>query len=92
MASLILHHFPSSPWSEVLRLALGLKGLDYGSVEVPSICPKPQLEVLTGGYVRTPVLQSGADLFCGTSAAVSDGFSALSGIFCRRLPACAAMS
>lgn len=70
MASLILHHFPSSPWSEVLRLALGLKGLDYGSVEVPSMCPKPLLELLTGGYVRTPVLQSGADLFCGTSAAI----------------------
>ncbi|TPE62287.1 glutathione S-transferase family protein [Sandaracinobacter neustonicus] len=67
---LILHHYPASPWSEVLRLALGLKGLDYGAVEVPSLRPKPELELLTGGYVRTPVLQSGADIFCGTAAAI----------------------
>lgn len=70
MASLILHHYPTSPWAEVLRLALGLKGLDYGSVEVPATLPKDELTVLTGGYARTPVLQSGADIFCDTAAAI----------------------
>jgi glutathione S-transferase len=67
---ILLHHYATSPWAEVLRLALGLKGLDWGSVETPAICPKPHLEILTGGYVRVPVLQSGADIFCDTAAAV----------------------
>lgn len=66
----ILHHYPTSPWAEVLRLAMGLKALDHGSVEPPSICPKPKLAVLTGGYVRVPVLQHGADLYCDTAAAI----------------------
>jgi glutathione S-transferase len=66
----ILHHYPTSPWAEVLRLALGLKGLDWGSVTQPVICPKPRLEVLTGGYVRVPVLQQGADIYCDTAAAI----------------------
>ncbi|WP_448583017.1 glutathione S-transferase family protein [Thermaurantiacus sp.] len=64
----ILFHYPASPWAEVVRLALGLKQLTWGSVEVPAICPKPEQEVLTGGYVRTPVLQIGADVFCDTLA------------------------
>lgn len=66
----ILHHYPTSPWAEVLRLGLGLKGLAWGSVTQPVICPKPRLEVLTGGYVRIPVLQRGADIFCDTAAAI----------------------
>lgn len=66
----ILHHYPTSPWAEVLRLALGLKRLAWASVEVPVICPKPQLVQLTGGYVRVPVLQHGADIFCDTAAAI----------------------
>lgn len=64
----ILHHYAASPWAELVRLALGLKGLAWGSVEVPAICPKPEQEALTGGYVRTPVMQIGADVFCDTLA------------------------
>jgi glutathione S-transferase len=67
---IFLHHYPSSPWAEVIRLALGLKGLAWNSVEVPSICPKPGLASLTGGYVRVPVFQVGADIFCDTTAIV----------------------
>jgi glutathione S-transferase len=66
----ILHHYPTSPWAELLRLALGLKGLDWGSVTQPVICPKPRLEVLTGGYVRIPVLQHGADIYCDTATGI----------------------
>lgn len=64
----ILFHYPASPWAELVRLALGLKGLAWGSVEVPAVCPKPEQEALTGGYVRTPVLQLGADVYCDTLA------------------------
>jgi glutathione S-transferase len=65
--SIILHEYPSSPYSEKIRLALRLKNLAYARVEVPVIMPKPDLMPLTGGYRRTPVLQIGADVFCDTA-------------------------
>src|ERR1700743_2091347 len=61
---IILHHYDISPYSEKVRLGLGLKGLAWGSVEIPVIMPKPDLTVLTGGYRKTPVLQIGADIYC----------------------------
>ena len=50
MAEIILHHFDSSPFAEKVRLALGLKNLDWRSVEIPMVMPKPALTALTGGY------------------------------------------
>lgn len=64
MAELILHHYGISTFSERVRLAMGLKGLSYRSVEIPPALPKPDLMPLTGGYRRTPVLQIGADIYC----------------------------
>ena len=66
MADLILHHYDISPYAEKIRLALGLKGLDWRSVIVPMVLPKPELMPLTGGFRRTPVLQVGADIYCDT--------------------------
>lgn len=66
MAELILHHFDISPFAEKIRLALGLKGLAWRSVQIPMIMPKPKLTALTGGYRKTPVLQIGAEIFCDT--------------------------
>jgi glutathione S-transferase len=64
--NIILHHYQLSPFSEKVRLALGLKRLDYQSVTIPIWMPKPELMPLTGGYRRTPVMQVGADIFCDT--------------------------
>lgn len=61
---LILHHYPRSPFAEKVRVAFGLKGLRWRSVEQPRMAPKPQLVPLTGGYRRIPVLQIGADVYC----------------------------
>lgn len=66
MADIILHHYPTSVFSERVRLALGLKGLSWHSVIIPGMMPKPNLVPLTGGYRRTPVMQIGADIFCDT--------------------------
>ena len=63
---LILHHFDASPFAEKVRLALGLKGLRWQSVQIPMVMPKPDLTELTGGYRKTPVLQIGADIYCDT--------------------------
>jgi len=64
MTDIILHHYEISPYSEKVRLGLGLKGLAWESVEIPVIMPKPDLTALTGGYRKTPVLQIGADIYC----------------------------
>jgi len=63
MHDLILHHYESSPFSEKVRLVLGLKSLAYRSVEVPVMLPKPDVVALTGGYRRAPFLQVGADIY-----------------------------
>ena len=67
MTDVILHHYPSSPFAEKIRLMLGYKKLVWKSVLIPSILPKPDVAALTGGYRRTPVLQIGADVYCDTA-------------------------
>ena len=63
----ILHHYPVSPFAEKVRAMLGYKKLAWQSVVIPMIMPKPELVALTGGYRRTPVLQTGADVWCDTA-------------------------
>ena len=65
--TLILHHYPSSPFAEKVRLMLGYKNIPWKSVVIPMISPKPDLVALTGGYRKTPVLQIGADIYCDTA-------------------------
>lgn len=65
-SEIILHNYPQSPVAEKARIALGLKGLVWRSVEIPRLAPKPMLTKLTGGYRRTPVMQIGADIYCDT--------------------------
>ncbi|KRB51073.1 MAG: glutathione S-transferase family protein [Pseudomonadota bacterium] len=84
MSGLILHHYETSPFSEKVRLMLGLKGLAWDSVQAPVIMPKPDLVPLTGGYRRIPVLQIGADIYCDTQVILAE--------IERRAPAPAAVS
>ena len=67
MSALILHHYPTSPFAEKVRLIMGYKKLSWQGVTIPMVMPKPELMPLTGGYRRTPVLQIGADIYCDTS-------------------------
>jgi glutathione S-transferase len=67
MTELILHHYASSPFSEKVRLVLGMKRLRWCSVEVPVMLPKPDVVALTGGYRRTPFMQIGADVYCDSA-------------------------
>lgn len=67
MSQIILHHYPTSPFAEKIRLILGYKKLAWHSVIIPMIMPKPDLTCLTGGHRRTPILQIGADIYCDTS-------------------------
>lgn len=69
---IIFHHYPTSPFSEKIRLVFGLKGLSWRSVEIPNMMPKPDLLPLTGGYRKTPVMQIGADIFCDTQIIIRE--------------------
>ncbi len=69
---LILHHYDFSCFSEKVRLVLGMKGLRWRSVSIPSILPKPDYVPLTGGYRRAPALQIGADIFCDSVRIVEE--------------------
>ncbi|MFK7977035.1 MAG: glutathione S-transferase family protein [Halioglobus sp.] len=66
MTQVILHHFDASPFAEKIRVALGMKGIDWQAVQIPMVMPKPDLTALTGGYRKTPVMQIGADIYCDT--------------------------
>ncbi|TAJ69691.1 MAG: glutathione S-transferase family protein [Phenylobacterium sp.] len=69
---IILHHYDTSPFSEKVRLMLGIKGLTWRSVIQPVIMPKPDLVPLTGGYRRIPVMQIGADVYCDTQVILAE--------------------
>ena len=49
MPEIILHHYPLSPFSEKIRLALGIKNASWGSVDIPPAPPRPLLTPMTGG-------------------------------------------
>jgi glutathione S-transferase len=63
----ILHHYPTSPFSEKVRLVFGAKRIAWRSVHIPVMLPKPDVIALTGGYRKTPLLQIGADVYCDTA-------------------------
>ena len=67
MADLVLHHYKTSPFAQKIRSVLGFKQLPWQSVNIPPIAPKPDVEALTGGYRKTPILQIGADIYCDTA-------------------------
>lgn len=66
MADFILHHYAMSPFSEKIRVMLGYTDRSWQSVQVREFPPRPNLDLLTGGYRKIPVAQQGADIFCDT--------------------------
>ena len=63
---LILHHYDSSPFAQKIRSMFGYCDLSWYSVLSPPMPPRPNLDPLTGGYRKIPVMQIGADIFCDT--------------------------
>lgn len=72
MPEVVLHHYDTSPFSEKVRICLGIKGLAWSAVDQPVIMPKPDLVPLTGGYRRIPVMQIGADIYCDSQLIVRE--------------------
>src|SRR6202161_3715255 len=69
---IILHHFEKSPFSEKIRVVFGLKNIDWTSVLISRIMPRPDLMPLTGGYRRPPVMQIGADIYYDTKCMIRE--------------------
>ncbi len=65
--AIYFHHYPTSPFAEKMRTIFGYKGIAWQSVLQPQIMPKDDLQALTGGYRRIPVLQIGNDVVCDTA-------------------------
>lgn len=72
MPDLILYQYPLSPFSEKTRAMLGYANLPWCSVTVREMPPRPELNVLTGGYRKIPVAQLGADVFCDSRAIAAE--------------------
>lgn len=70
--SVILHQYDVSPFSEKVRVVLGLKKLEWYACDEPVIMPKPELVALTGGYRKIPVMQIGADIYCDTQIIIRE--------------------
>ncbi|MDQ8038073.1 MAG: glutathione S-transferase family protein [Pedobacter sp.] len=78
MPTLILHHYPMSPFSQKIRSMLGYAGLEWESALTREMPPRPILEKLAGGYRKIPVAQIGADVFCD-SRIIAEEIALLSG-------------
>ena len=64
---LIVHLYDAEPaFSVKTRLMLGFKKARWLACNHSTILPKPELAALTGGYRQIPVLQIGADIYCGS--------------------------
>ncbi len=70
--NIIFHHYWQSPVAHKVRAVFGIKNLNWHSVEIPRVPPKPMLMPLTGGYRRTPVLQIGADIYCDSRCIIRE--------------------
>ncbi|CAI2166142.1 7095_t:CDS:10 [Funneliformis geosporum] len=62
----------SSVYSQKIVWALAIKKLQWTSVIVPQILPRPLLQPLTHGYRRIPVLQIGSDIFVDSASIIEE--------------------
>lgn len=78
MTTLILHHYPMSPFSQKIRSMLGYTRQSWQSVITREMPPRPMVARLAGGYRKIPVAQIGADIFCD-SRTIATEIARLSG-------------
>ncbi len=64
MPQIILHHYQGSPFAEKIKLIFGYKNIEWKSLEVLPIPPRPSLDPVFDDMRRIPIMQIGADFFC----------------------------
>ncbi len=75
--SIILHHYPLSPYSEKIRAMLAYTDTAWKSCITSEAPPRGDLDILSGGYSRIPIGQIGADIYCDSNL-LADEIAALS--------------
>jgi len=65
--SIILHHYPLSPYSEKIRAMFGFTHIAWASCITSEAPPRGKLDLLSGGYNRIPIGQLGSDIFCDSN-------------------------
>ncbi|KAI8361758.1 hypothetical protein BD560DRAFT_355902 [Blakeslea trispora] len=63
---IILHWYPSSPFAQKVAWALLFKNVEFKTVLISPIEPRPLRRPLDAGYRKTPILQIGNHTYCDT--------------------------
>jgi glutathione S-transferase len=74
--SMILHHYPLSPFSEKIRAMSSYAELEWSSCLTLEAPPRGKLDLLSGGYGRIPIAQWGSDIYCDSNL-IADEISRL---------------
>jgi len=74
--SMILHHYPLSPYSEKIRAMSAYAELEWSSCLTLEAPPRGKLDLLSGGYSRIPIAQWGSDIYCDSNL-IADEISRL---------------
>ncbi|KAK4513154.1 uncharacterized protein ATC70_012949 [Mucor velutinosus] len=66
----VLHWFPGSPYCQKIIWILNYKKVDYMTVQINRLEPRPLRRPLDGGYRKTPILQIGNHIYCDTKSII----------------------
>ncbi|KAL0079328.1 hypothetical protein J3Q64DRAFT_1870845 [Phycomyces blakesleeanus] len=70
--SVILHWYPESLFAQKIAWDLNYKKVDYKTVLINMIEPRPLRRPLDGGYRKTPILQINNHIFCDTKVIIAE--------------------
>lgn len=65
---IVLHWYTSSPFAQKVLWALLYKNVDFKTVSISPVEPRPLRRPLDGGYRKTPILQIGNHSYCDSKA------------------------
>ncbi|KAI8098573.1 uncharacterized protein BX664DRAFT_376966 [Halteromyces radiatus] len=68
----ILHWYPQSPFAQKIFFVLKYKKIDFKTVEISVMEPRPLRRPLDSNYERTPILQIGNQVFCDTKLIIDE--------------------
>ncbi|KAI8061197.1 hypothetical protein BC940DRAFT_370807 [Gongronella butleri] len=70
--TIVLHWYPPSPFANKIAWILNYKQVEYKTVLIKMIEPRPLRRPLDAGYRKTPILQIGNQVFCDTKAIIEE--------------------
>ena len=64
--------YPYSPFAQKIGWILNYKKVEYKTVLIDVMEPRPKRRPFDGGYRKTPVLQVGQHTFCDTKTIIAE--------------------